>query len=70
MGSGMGAHHSAKPETTVWLTPPHIIEALGGAGEPLASAARTSGPSGRDGSHVAAHGVRLPSPAPTIPHAA
>jgi hypothetical protein len=26
----MGGHHSAVPGTHVWLTPPHIIEALGG----------------------------------------
>lgn len=25
----MGSHHSARAETTTWLTPPHIIEALG-----------------------------------------
>ena len=28
---GMGRHQSASAETTTWLTPPHIIEALGGA---------------------------------------
>lgn len=27
--AGMGSHHSAKPKTTVWLTPPDIIEELG-----------------------------------------
>jgi hypothetical protein len=27
----MGAHQSARPLTTTWLTPPHVIEALGGA---------------------------------------
>lgn len=27
----MGAHHSARPLTTTWLTPPPIIEAMGGA---------------------------------------
>ena len=25
----MGSHHSARAETTTWLTPPHVIEALG-----------------------------------------
>lgn len=25
----MGSHHSAKADTTTWLTPPHITEALG-----------------------------------------
>tara|TARA_R110002073_G_scaffold120601_2_gene262682 strand:+ start:18408 stop:19145 length:738 start_codon:yes stop_codon:yes gene_type:complete len=29
--SSMGGHHSARPRTEDWLTPPHIIEALGGA---------------------------------------
>ncbi len=28
--AGMGAHQSAKSETDVWLTPPAIIDALGG----------------------------------------
>lgn len=28
-GRGMGGHHSPRSETDVWLTPPHIIEALG-----------------------------------------
>lgn len=28
---GIGAHHSARPQTTTWLTPPPIIAALGGA---------------------------------------
>ena len=27
----MGSHHSARPGTVTWLTPPEIIEALGGA---------------------------------------
>lgn len=27
----IGSHHSARPGTTTWLTPPHIIPALGGA---------------------------------------
>ncbi|NNM74777.1 adenine methyltransferase [Enterovirga sp. DB1703] len=27
----MGGHHSPVPETHVWLTPPEILEALGGA---------------------------------------
>lgn len=27
--SGMGSHHSARAETTTWLTPPHITSALG-----------------------------------------
>lgn len=27
---GLGGHHSARAKTTTWLTPPHIIEALGG----------------------------------------
>lgn len=27
--AGMGSHHSARAETDVWLTPPHIIAALG-----------------------------------------
>lgn len=25
----MGSHHSARAETTTWLTPPHILDALG-----------------------------------------
>lgn len=29
--AGMGSHQSARSETDVWLTPPAIIEALGGA---------------------------------------
>lgn len=28
---GIGGHHSASPETTEWLTPPWLIDALGGA---------------------------------------
>lgn len=28
-GRAMGSHHSHRAETTTWLTPPHIIEALG-----------------------------------------
>jgi hypothetical protein len=28
-GLGMGGHHSPAAETEVWLTPPHIINALG-----------------------------------------
>lgn len=28
--SGIGSHQSARSETTTWLTPPHVIEALGG----------------------------------------
>lgn len=27
--SGMGSHESANAQTTTWLTPPHILEALG-----------------------------------------
>lgn len=27
----MGSHHSARPGTVTWLTPPSVIEALGGA---------------------------------------
>lgn len=27
---GMGGHHAGKPDTTTWLTPPHLIRALGG----------------------------------------
>lgn len=26
---GIGAHHSANPQTDEWLTPPHIIDSLG-----------------------------------------
>ena len=26
----MGSHHSARAKTTTWLTPPHVIDALGG----------------------------------------
>lgn len=29
MSGAMGSHHSARAETTTWLTPPHIIDALG-----------------------------------------
>jgi hypothetical protein len=29
---GIGSHQSANAKTTIWLTPPHIIEALGGPG--------------------------------------
>jgi hypothetical protein len=29
--AGIGGHQSAKAQTTTWLTPPHVIEALGGA---------------------------------------
>jgi hypothetical protein len=29
--AGMGGHQSARSTTTTWLTPPHIISALGGA---------------------------------------
>lgn len=35
MGSdrkGIGGHHSAKSISSEWATPPHVIEALGGAG--------------------------------------
>jgi hypothetical protein len=28
-GNAMGGHQSARPITTTWLTPPHIIQALG-----------------------------------------
>ncbi len=28
--TGMGAHQSARPTTDVWLTPPYVLEALGG----------------------------------------
>jgi hypothetical protein len=28
--AGMGGHHSARPGTDVWLTPPYVLEALGG----------------------------------------
>lgn len=27
----MGSHQSARPLTTTWLTPPHVIESMGGA---------------------------------------
>ena len=30
-GRAMGSHQSARPTTTTWLTPPAVIEALGGA---------------------------------------
>lgn len=30
--AGMGGHHSASPTTEEWLTPPFVLEALGGAG--------------------------------------
>lgn len=30
-GNAMGGHQSAAPMTTTWLTPPHVIAALGGA---------------------------------------
>jgi hypothetical protein len=50
--AGMGAHQSAKSETDSWLTPPAIVEALGGAssfdldpcaeaGSPIATALTT-----------------------------
>lgn len=29
MARAMGSHHSARAQTTTWLTPPEIIEALG-----------------------------------------
>lgn len=29
LSRGMGGHHSARSKTDTWLTPPHIIEALG-----------------------------------------
>lgn len=29
-GNAMGGHQSARPMTTTWLTPPHVIAALGG----------------------------------------
>lgn len=29
--AGMSGHHSAAAETVEWLTPPHVIDALGGA---------------------------------------
>lgn len=29
MGRAMGSHQSAAAKTTTWLTPPHVIEALG-----------------------------------------
>jgi hypothetical protein len=42
--AGMGSHQSARSETDVWLTPPAIIEALGGASsfdlDPCASSDR------------------------------
>jgi hypothetical protein len=42
--TGMGGHHSAKPQTEEWLTPPEIIDALGGAAsfdlDPCAPAAQ------------------------------
>jgi hypothetical protein len=30
-GRGMGGHHSPRSETEVWLTPPAVLQALGGA---------------------------------------
>lgn len=42
--SGIGGHHSHRTKTTEWLTPPEIIEALGGAAtfalDPCASEVR------------------------------
>jgi hypothetical protein len=29
-GGGMGSHQSSRPGSVVWLTPPHVIDALGG----------------------------------------
>lgn len=29
-GNAMGGHQSARPGTVIWLTPPHVIAALGG----------------------------------------
>lgn len=29
--AGIGGHHSNRPQTVEWLTPPHILAALGGA---------------------------------------
>jgi len=29
VGRGIGGHHSAQAKTTTWLTPPHILAALG-----------------------------------------
>lgn len=29
MTAGMGSHHSQRAQTTTWLTPPHILAALG-----------------------------------------
>jgi hypothetical protein len=29
MTGGMGSHHSAAAGTHVWLTPPHVVDALG-----------------------------------------
>lgn len=29
---GIGSHHSARPQTDEWLTPPHIFEAFHAAG--------------------------------------
>lgn len=28
-GRGIGGHHSARAKSTTWLTPPHVLEALG-----------------------------------------
>ncbi|MBV6758405.1 phage N-6-adenine-methyltransferase [Rhodococcus opacus] len=28
-GRAMGSHHSARAQTTTWLTPPHILDTLG-----------------------------------------
>lgn len=32
MTRAMGSHHSARAGSVTWLTPPHVLEALGGAG--------------------------------------
>ena len=51
MSRAMGSHQSAKAQSVVWLTPPGIIQALGGAGtfdlDPCAAPAPRPWPTAR-----------------------
>jgi hypothetical protein len=59
--AGMGGHHSAKAKTTTWLTPPHIIAALGGPDSfDLDPCAHPGWPTARTGYSLPTNGLAQP----------
>lgn len=54
IGRGVGGHHSARAQTDTWLTPPHIIAALGGPDS------FDLDPCGYPGWPTARHSIHLP----------